>query len=139
MIRPPPRSTLFPYTTLFRTVTLTGAGTVVLQASQAAAGNYGAGTQTTTFTVAGMAPAITFIVPNHTYGDAPFAVTATSNSPGAIAYSVVSGPATLSGATVTLTGAGTVALQASQSAVGNYSAGSQRSEEHRGGDRDDNS
>jgi hypothetical protein len=107
------------------TVTLTGAGTVVLQASQAAAGNYMAGTQTAAFTVAGNAPTISFTVPNHTYGDAPFTVSATSNSTGAVTYSVVSGPATISGSTVTLTGAGTVVLQASQAAAGNYTAGTQ--------------
>ena len=37
-------------------------------------------------------------------------MSATSNSTGAFTYSVVSGPATISGSTVTLTGAGTVAL-----------------------------
>jgi hypothetical protein len=107
------------------TVTLTGAGTLVLQASQVATGNYAAGTQTATFTVAGNAPTITFTVPSHTYGDAPFTVSATSNSSGAITYSVVSGPATISGSTVTLTGAGSVVLQASQIAAGNYTAGTQ--------------
>jgi hypothetical protein len=107
------------------TVTLTGAGTVVLQASQAAVGNYTSGTQNATFTVAGNAPTISFTVPNHTYGDAPFTVAATSNSSGAITYSVVSGPATISGSTVTLTGAGSVVLQASQVAAGNYTAGTQ--------------
>jgi len=105
------------------TVTLTGAGTVVLQASQAASGNYTASTQTATFTVAGNAPTITFSIPNHTYGDAPFTVAATSNSSGTITYSVVSGPATISGSTVTLTGAGTVVLQASQTASGSYTSG----------------
>jgi hypothetical protein len=42
------------------------------------------------------------------------------NSTGAIPYSVVSGPATISGNTVTLTGSGTVTLQASQVAAGTY-------------------
>src|SRR5258707_4487459 len=65
-----------------------------------------------TFTVAAIAPTITFAVANHTYGDAPFAVSATSNATGAFTYSVVSGPATISGSTVTLTGAGTVVLNA---------------------------
>jgi len=37
-----------------------------------------------------------------------------------VTYSVVSGPATISGSTVTLTGVGTVKLQASQAANGNY-------------------
>jgi len=35
---------------------------------------------------------------------------------------VVSGPATISGNTVTLTGVGTVELQANQAANGNYAA-----------------
>ena len=61
---------------------------------------------------------------NQTYGAAPFAVSATSNSTGAITYSVVSGPATISGSTVTLTGAGSVTLKASQAADSNYAAGS---------------
>jgi hypothetical protein len=109
-----------PATIAGSTVTLTGAGTVVLQASQAADANYLAATQNATFTVAAIAPAITFTVPNHTLGDAPFAVNATSNSTGVFAYSVVSGPATISGSTVTLTGVGTVTLSASQAASGNY-------------------
>jgi len=107
------------------TVTITGAGTVVLQASQAANGNYTAGTQNATFTVSAAAPTITFSVANKTYGVAPFTVSATSNSAGAITYSVVSGPATISGSTVTITGSGTVVLQASQAANGNYTAGTQ--------------
>ena len=107
------------------TVTITGVGTVVLQASQAANGNYTAGTQNASFTVSAAAPSITFNVSNQTYGVAPFAVSATSNSAGAITYSVVSGPATISGSTVTITGVGTVVLQASQAANGNYTAGTQ--------------
>lgn len=105
------------------TVTLTGTGIVVLNASQAVAGNYAAGTQTTSFTVGAEAPAISFSVPEQTYGVAPFTVNASSNSPGAITYAVVSGPATISGATVTLTGIGNVVLSASQAASGNYAAG----------------
>ena len=73
----------------------------------------------------GVPPTIVFAVPNHTYGDAPFTVAATSNSTGAFTYSVVSGPATISGAAVTLTGAGTVVLVASEAASGNYGAGTQ--------------
>jgi sugar lactone lactonase YvrE len=114
-----------PATVSGATVTLTGPGTVVLLASQAAAGNYAAGTQTATFVVASGAPTITFTVGAKTIGAPPFVVAATSNSTGAITYSVVSGPATVSGATVTLTGPGTVVLLASQAAAGNYAAGTQ--------------
>jgi hypothetical protein len=70
-------------------------------------------------------PVITFTVPNHTYGDAPFMVSATSTSPAPITFSVVSGPATIVGSTVTLTGAGNVVLQASQGPIDNFTASSQ--------------
>ena len=109
-----------PATIAGSTVTLTGTGTVVLQASQAADSNYAGATKNATFTVAAIAPAITFTIPNHTFGDAPFTVSASSNSVGALAYAVVSGPATIANATVTLTGAGTVVLSATQVASGNY-------------------
>ena len=111
-----------PATITGSTVTLTGAGTVVLQASEAADSNYSAATKNATFTVGAGAPTISFTVGNQTYGAAPFAVAATSNSTGAFTYSVVSGPATITGSTVTLTGAGTVVLQASEAADSNYSA-----------------
>ena len=70
-------------------------------------------------------PAITFSVADHTYGDIPFTISATSNSTGAFTYTVVSGPATISGSTVTLTGAGTVVLRASQAADYNYTIAAQ--------------
>jgi streptogramin lyase len=104
------------------TVTLTAAGTVVLQASEAADTNYTTATQNATFTVAAIAPTITFAVPNHTYGDAPFTVSATSNSTGAFTYTVISGMVTISGSTVTLTGVDSVVLQVSQAADTNYLA-----------------
>jgi hypothetical protein len=103
-------------------VTLTGASTVNLQASQAAIGGYAATTATASFNVSGATKLYFNAIPNQTYGVAPFTVSATSNSTGAITYSVVSGPATISGNTVTLTGAGTVTLQASQAAAGGYPA-----------------
>jgi hypothetical protein len=107
-------------------VTTLPTGTDSLTAAYGGDTNFNAsGSNTLPYTVSPLAPAIGFSVPNHTYGDAPFAVSATSTSPGAIAYSVVSGPATVSGSTVTLTGAGTVVLQASQAASGSYSAATQ--------------
>ena len=94
----------------------------MLSASQAASGNYAAATATTSFTVGAVTPTVTFTVPNHTSGDAPFTVSATSNSTGSFTYAVISGPATISGLTVTLTGVGTVVLSASQATSGNYAA-----------------
>ena len=75
--------------------------------------------------VSQVTPTITFTVPNHTYGDAPFTLAATSNSGAPITYSVVSGPATISASTLSITGAGPVTVQAAQIAAGNYTAGSQ--------------
>ena len=104
-------------------VTLTGPGTVTLQANQAAAGNYLAGVATTSFTVTSSQtiPTLTFTaIPTQTFGVAPFTVHASSASTGSIVYSVASGPAAVAGSLVTLTGAGTVVLQASQAAAGTY-------------------
>jgi hypothetical protein len=68
-------------------------------------------------------PTLSFAsIPSETYGNAPFTISATSASSGAVTYAVTSGPATISGAMVTLTGAGTVVLSASQAASGNYAA-----------------
>jgi hypothetical protein len=112
-----------PATISSSTVTLTGAGTVTIRASQVANGNYAAATATTSFTVAVKAPTLSFdAIAAQTYGNAPFVVSAASASSGAITYTVVSGPATLAGSTVTLTGAGAVTIRASQVANGNYAA-----------------
>ena len=70
-----------------------------------------------------VAQTITFpAIANHVVGDVAFALSATASSGLAVAYSVVSGPATLSGSSVTVTGAGTVVLQASQAGNTTYAA-----------------
>ena len=53
-----------------------------------------------------------------TYGAMPFGLTASATSGLPVTFSVVSGPATLNGNTLTITGAGTVYLEANQ--AGNY-------------------
>jgi hypothetical protein len=104
-------------------VTLIGAGTVELQASQAASGNYAAASATTRFSVAAEVPTLSFAaIAQQIYGVPPFTVSATSASSGAVTYSVLNGPATISGNTVMLTGIGSVTLQANQTASGNYAA-----------------
>jgi hypothetical protein len=55
-----------------------------------------------------------------TYGDAPFQVVGTASSGLPVTFSVVSGPATLAGNTVTITGAGAVTVRASQPGDANY-------------------
>jgi len=74
--------------------------------------------------VATTPPTITFTIPNKHDFDAPFQIAASSNSPGFITYSVITGPASLSGSAVTLTGIGSVTIKASQAASGSYAAGS---------------
>ncbi len=105
------------------TVTLTGAGAAVLKASQAASGNYVASTATASVSIAPEAPTISMNpIANQTYGAAPLSLAISSVSSGAVSYQVVSGPASVSGSTLTLTGAGTVSLSSSQAPSGNYAA-----------------
>ena len=62
------------------------------------------------------------MIPNHVVGDAPFTLSATASSGLAVSYSVTSGPATVLGNTVTLTGVGTVVIQATQAGNTSYAA-----------------
>ncbi|MBC8009635.1 MAG: hypothetical protein H7067_06025, partial [Burkholderiales bacterium] len=58
---------------------------------------------------------ITFPAPaNRTFGDAPFTLAATADSGLPVGFTVVSGPATLAGSLLSLTGAGTVTVRATQ-------------------------
>lgn len=61
-------------------------------------------------------------VGTQTYGVSPITLTATATSGWPIAYTVTSGPATVSGNVLTITGAGSVTLQANQSGNTSYSA-----------------
>ena len=54
------------------------------------------------------------------YGDPPFTISTTSDSPGLVTYTIVSGPATVTGSTITITGVGVVSLVANQAATGIY-------------------
>jgi hypothetical protein len=104
------------------TLTITGAGTVTVRASQSGNGNYLAAPDVDrSFTVAKAAQTITFdSLPNKTYGDAPFTISASASSGLGIGFSVGSGPATISGNTVTITAAGAVTVRASQGGDSNY-------------------
>jgi hypothetical protein len=101
-------------------------GTDSLTASYPATGNYGTSTSAaSTITVSQATQTITFApIASRAYGSAPFAVTATSSAGTKypVTITVQSGPATIGGGTVTLTGAGMVVLQASQAGDANYSA-----------------
>ncbi len=101
-------------------------GQCSITATQNGNGTYAAATPVTqTFSVLA-APTIAFSIANQTFGAAPFAVAARSNSSGAFTYSLVSGNATVTASgTVTLNGAGNVSIQASQAASGSFAAAKQ--------------
>jgi sugar lactone lactonase YvrE len=70
---------------------------------------------------------ITFTAPSSpvTYGVSPIALSASASSGLAVTFSVVSGPGSLSGSTLTITGAGTVVVAANQAGDNNYAAAPQ--------------
>ena len=70
----------------------------------------GKGTQTISFPALG----------NKNYGDAPFTVSATASSGLAVTFSIASGPASVNGTSVTITGAGLVTVSASQAGDQNW-------------------
>ena len=75
------------------------------------------------FTVSRVNQSITFPSPgNQTYGVAPITLTATASSGLPVSYSILSGPAMVSSNILTLTGAGSVTIQASQSGNANWNA-----------------
>jgi hypothetical protein len=114
-----------PATIVGNQLQLTGTGTVQIRASQIAAGNYAAASITTTFSVTAANPGlqVSLVNPPTSFTTTPFSATTTSNSTGAITYSILSGPATISAVgAVTLTGPGQIVIQAQQAAAGGYTS-----------------
>lgn len=96
------------------------AGTYTVSAT--ANGNY-TGSGSATLTIARADQSITFANPGgKTYGDAPFALSGSASSGIPVTFTLLSGPATLSGSTVTLTGSGNVTIRASQAGNSNWAA-----------------
>jgi len=113
-----------PATISGNSVTIIGAGQVTINANQAGNANINAAPQVPqSFTVAPENQTITFNpIPDHTFGDAQFFLSATASSGLQVSFSVVSGPAVLSGNGVTVTGTGLVTIKADQSGNANISA-----------------
>jgi hypothetical protein len=79
------------------------------------------GSTTGTFVISRAGQTITFAPPDHTTADPPSLLTASATSGLAVSFVLLSGPATLNGATLTLSGAtGGIALRATQSGNSNY-------------------
>lgn len=84
----------------------------------------GAGQATLTLTIAKATQTITFPNPGTRDLGAIFELTASATSGLPITYTVLSGPASVSGSTATITGAGSVTIRASQPGNANFSAAS---------------
>jgi uncharacterized protein (TIGR03437 family) len=106
------------------TVAIVGAGLCSITASQSGNATFGAATPiTVAFTVNKANQSITFTpIGQHVITDAPFALQATASSGLPVTFVVSSGPATISGTTVALTGIGTVTIQVNQAGSSNYNA-----------------
>lgn len=104
--------------------TITDVGTVTVRATQAGSNIYDtAAPVTRTFTVNPGTQTISFAaLADQVYGAAPFSLSASASSGLPVSFTVTSGPATLTGNLVTLTGIGTVTLTASQAGDSHYSA-----------------
>src|SRR6056300_1227913 len=105
------------------TVTIVGSGLTVITASQASDSNYNSATVTASLTVVKDNPIIELSDVNKTFNDEDFSLSATSSSTGAISYSSNDASvATISGTTVTIVGAGSAVIEASQAADSNYNS-----------------
>ena len=107
------------------TLTLSDGNPVMVSASQAGNANFQPASVTSTITAGvKLAQTINFpAIPQHYTNDDPFQLTATASSGLPVTYSMVSGPATISGSTLILGGtAGTVTVQASQPGDSSYQA-----------------
>lgn len=99
------------------TVTLDGTlGTVTVTVSQQGTDNYNAVSESISFEVTEKADqTITFTGLNGlTYGDADQTLSATASSGLAVTYTLISGPASITGNVMSITGAGDVTIEASQ-------------------------
>lgn len=105
-------------------VSITGAGEASIKAIQSGDDTYKAASDVTrTFTVGKADQTITFAeLANKTFGDASFTLSSTSSSGLTVSLSVLSGPVSLDGNEVTITGTGEVSITASQSGDDNYNA-----------------
>ena len=114
-----------PATLSGNTLNISGAGEIVITASQAGNETWNPATDVTqSLTVEKASQTITFgALANKTYGDAPFTLTGTASSGLSVSYiSSNTAVATISGNQLTIVGAGTTSITASQIGNPNYNA-----------------
>jgi hypothetical protein len=101
----------------------TPTGSYTIEAAFNGSTSFNPSSGTSTLTISQAAQSITFDpIGNQSYGVAPLTLNATASSGLAVSFSVVSGPASISGNTLTITGAGAVKVRASQAGDANYLA-----------------
>lgn len=107
-----------------RSVTATAPGSLTLRATQAGDGNYLPATSDVTVVAGVLSQTITFAaLPDKKTTDAAFTLSATSSSGLPVTFAVASGPASISGSTLTLNGTpGVVSVVASQAGDATYAA-----------------
>ncbi|GAB5527532.1 MAG: hypothetical protein Roseis2KO_54040 [Roseivirga sp.] len=114
-----------PATFTDNTLTITGAGAIVIEANQAGNDNYNAASASVTINVAKADQVVAIEdISNKTFGDDPFEVTASSDASLVVTLTVTSGPATFTDNTLSITGAGTIVIEATQAGNDNYNAAS---------------
>ena len=112
----------YSYTPAAGTVLNVGSQTLSVQFTPSNS-NYAPSIASVTLQVNQASQAITFPpIPNQTYGAGPLTLNATATSGLSVSYTVTSGPAAVSGNMLTLTGVGSVTVQATQAGNGNYAA-----------------
>lgn len=101
-----------------------GIGTYTVGVAYSGDSNNNAASSSTTLTIGKASQTINFAAPASpvTYGVSPIALSATASSGLAVIFSVSSGPCSVSGSTLTVTGAGTCVVAANQAANTDYSA-----------------
>ena len=105
-------------------LTVTGVGTIVVAANQAGSINFSSAPQVTQTIVVNQATQTITFAPTTpvTYTTTPITLTATASSGLVPSFAVVSGPGTISGSSLTITGLGTIVLSATQAGNANYAA-----------------
>lgn len=114
-----------PATVSSNTLTITGAGTVVVTATQAGNSLYTAATPVSQSIIVGKAlQTINFTAPPSVvlYGTAPLSLSATATSGLGVTFQVDSGPGTINGTVLTISGAGKIVVEADQAGDPNNSA-----------------
>jgi hypothetical protein len=114
-------------TTTATSTSAPGTYPITAAAGNLSAANYGFRFVAGTLTVTTTTQTISFTAPSSpvTYGVAPITLSATASSGLAVSFSVLSGPGTVSGSTLTITGAGTVVVAANQAGNADYAAAAQ--------------